>query len=180
MNHLVVISVSITCAVLSFIGCKNSVEPPRNPTPGITVTQRDGSGGYKVLSVDTADWRLNPQPKPDFQFEQTGPLSTYISPAFPNPSSDSVSIQFSLSSGGSVTFRIFDADSNLVRDLFEQDLGAGFCRVNWNLKDDTGTRVKPGFYLCVYFWPARLYKVGTNHSQYLDVGIFGSGDIQVN
>lgn len=145
----------------------------------ITHTLRDSSGGPVVVSVDPDDWNLEMAPTPPFTIQKTGAFSTYITPAYPNPGSDSVSILFSLSVATTVTFKIFDSNQNVVNVLIDGEHPAGFYRLDWRLDDQSGIKVAPGFYHCTYAWNAEVFRQGSNYADSLHVSVSGSGDIEV-
>jgi hypothetical protein len=176
-KYLFLLSISLA---VSNITCKNSNGPLDMPIGGITQTLRDSSGYFIIVSVDPNDWKLNLSPQPSFTIEQNGKFSTFITPAYPNPSSDSISVMFSLSVATKVSFKIIDGNGNVVRTLMDGDFTAGYYRVDWRLNDQSGNRVKAGLYRCTYSWKARVFAAGSNYSQNADVAVSGVGDIQVN
>ncbi|MCX6740825.1 MAG: T9SS type A sorting domain-containing protein [Candidatus Parcubacteria bacterium] len=62
----------------------------------------------------------------------------------PNPTSRSVTIQFTPAHSGAVTARIYSTSGQLVRTL----RGAGQTGIIWNLQDDSGQKVANGVYVC--------------------------------
>jgi hypothetical protein len=171
---------SVSIFSCCFVSCKKAAGPSTaGSSTIITHTLRDSSGSPVVISTDPDDWNLNLTPTPSFTIQETGSFATFITPAYPNPSSDSVSIVFSLSVATTVTFKIFDSNQNLVNVLIDGNHPAGYYLVNWRLDDQLGNNVAPGFYHCTYTWNARVFRQGSNYMDYSDVAVSGSGDIEV-
>jgi hypothetical protein len=74
-------------------------------------------------------------------------LETALSPPFPNPTHDAVTIRFVARDRGPVRLAIHDVSGRRVRTLEDaaREPGAGVLR--WDGRDERGARVAPGVYL---------------------------------
>lgn len=70
-----------------------------------------------------------------------------LGPAFPNPSSDRVTLQFSLPHESDVTIAAYDITGRRLRTLRQGRVEPGVNFVDWNYRDDTGEQVPTGLYL---------------------------------
>ncbi len=159
--------------------CSNSTEPIKLNFDTITRTTLDRYGHMVIIYADPTDWLINLTPQPDFIIDDSGQFSTFITPAYPNPSTDSIRIKFSLSLETNVHFEIIDENRNLVKTLMDESQHAGYYTVTWNLDDNNGSRVKTGFYRCNYSWEAVVFEKGSNQTHSQIVQVTGYGDIQV-
>lgn len=78
-----------------------------------------------------------------------GPRVTFIhflAPAQPNPSRNITSIEYGLPAESEVSLNVYDVSGRLVRQLVNGNLNAGVFRQSWNLRTDTGVRVRSGMY----------------------------------
>lgn len=75
------------------------------------------------------------------------PLVTELEGNYPNPFNPETAIRFATKSAGPVRLSIYNLKGQLVRDLIRQDLPAGFHRVVWNGRDNSGRAVSSGIYL---------------------------------
>ena len=65
---------------------------------------------------------------------------------WPNPSAGATNLRFALPHAGSVTLEVIDVTGRRVRALLAAELAAGEHGASWDLRDDTGARVRPGLY----------------------------------
>lgn len=66
---------------------------------------------------------------------------------YPNPFNPLTKINFSLTTKGVVSLRIYDVSGRLVKDLVQGVHEAGYHSVNWSGRDDAGRRVASGVYM---------------------------------
>ena len=66
--------------------------------------------------------------------------------AAPNPMTSQTTIRFGLESEGRARLRVFDARGRRVRSLADGVLGAGVHSVDWDGRDEAGSRVPAGTY----------------------------------
>lgn len=67
---------------------------------------------------------------------------------FPNPASESVTVQFELDSPGMVSARVVDLGGKLITTLGDEFRQPGTIEYRWALTTDEGSRVRSGAYLC--------------------------------
>jgi len=65
---------------------------------------------------------------------------------YPNPFNPTTSIEFLLPKSGEIKIEIFNILGQRVRTLVEQHFKAGYQKVEWNGKDDSGIEVASGVY----------------------------------
>lgn len=65
----------------------------------------------------------------------------------PNPARESAVFAVELPRAGRVTVTIFSVDGRRVRTLMDSHQDAGFLRITWNRRTDSGARVPAGVYL---------------------------------
>lgn len=76
------------------------------------------------------------------------PVLAFIGHASPNPSRTQVALSFSLGTASPVRVQIVDVAGRVVRILRDGACSAGTHGVEWDLKDDRGSRVAAGVYFC--------------------------------
>jgi hypothetical protein len=120
-------------------GCdkEGSTAPPPCVISGITVTDEDG----RILDDDAEDWCVL-YPNVAWQME--------LYPAKPNPFQIETTIPYVSRRDGVVLVQIVNAYCNVVRTLAEGEPEPGRKEVVWDGTDDSGRRVPPGLYQCVY------------------------------
>ena len=79
--------------------------------------------------------------------EQKNPESFSIINTYPNPATNSVSIEYETPTQGTVNISIFDIYGNLIR-TFEMNT-TGKHTINWDCTGDSGSAVVSGVYNCV-------------------------------
>lgn len=75
------------------------------------------------------------------------PTSYSLSQNVPNPFNPNTTIEFALPRTSEVKLDVFNLLGQKVRTLVDDQLGAGFKRVEWDGKDDNGADVASGVYL---------------------------------
>ena len=65
---------------------------------------------------------------------------------FPNPFSESTTIEFELARSGDVEILIYDNTGNVIRKLNCSDCQAGINTLNWDTKNQKGDAVPSGIY----------------------------------
>jgi hypothetical protein len=85
----------------------------------------------------------NPTPVPP----EVPPVTAWIGPAIPNPSSRGAQIRCGLPRGGSVSLVIVDLFGRRARELRAGELPAGVHTFDWDGRDDRGSLVPSGLYL---------------------------------
>ena len=66
---------------------------------------------------------------------------------FPNPGSEYVNLDFSLSNPGKLNIGIYNIAGQLVRHLVDQDMAQGNHNVIWHWTDDSGMNLSSGTYI---------------------------------
>lgn len=77
------------------------------------------------------------------------PFLPQLYPAAPNPCSPTTRITWSLPDATTLYLRILDENCRLVRVLIDQDYFAGQNQIIWDCRDDQGSLVPNGDYVCV-------------------------------
>jgi hypothetical protein len=73
----------------------------------------------------------------------------YLQRAYPNPSSSSVTVAYTLPRSSPVTMRIFDVRGRLLRTLIDGEVSpAGEHLVEWDGRNEAGAQVAAGVYFC--------------------------------
>ncbi len=111
------------------------------------ITETDESGPDPIGNVDENDWCSDRV------------IGFALFPAFPNPTNGELSIQFQISSPFWVKLQIINNDKKIVRLLIEDNIEAGentkrapgTYQIRWDARDDSGNRVKDGFYRVEFF-----------------------------
>ncbi|MCD4828213.1 MAG: T9SS type A sorting domain-containing protein [Candidatus Cloacimonetes bacterium] len=67
---------------------------------------------------------------------------------FPNPFNPSTTIRCALPQDGNVSVRVYNARGQLVRTLVDGDMPAGYHDIVWDGRDNHGSAVGSGVYLC--------------------------------
>ena len=68
---------------------------------------------------------------------------------FPNPVSNSCSINYTLNEKAKLEIAIYDYTGKMIKKLLTQTvLNTGDYSVNWDLTDSNNAKVEDGFYLC--------------------------------
>jgi flagellar hook assembly protein FlgD len=67
----------------------------------------------------------------------------------PNPFNPETMIRFELPRAMRVTVTVFDVNGRLVKQLLDEQRGAGSSTVEWNGTDAQGRTVATGVYFCV-------------------------------
>ena len=76
------------------------------------------------------------------------PPATVLLPAYPNPFNAATVLRFRLERPGRARLVVLDLLGQLVRTLVDADLPAGTHRITWTGRDDDGSMVGSGVYLC--------------------------------
>ena len=92
---------------------------------GITETDVNG---VIVGNTDSSDW------------------CSKFGPAYPNPATASVTLDYTLSEESNVAVTIWDQNQGLVRTLSDENRPAGRHRLTWDLTSDQGVPVVAGIY----------------------------------
>lgn len=74
------------------------------------------------------------------------PTEFALLPAYPNPFSGGVTIEFTVPTRREVRVRIYDARGRLVRNLFDGPAAPGYRVLNWNGDNNAGRTAGPGIY----------------------------------
>jgi hypothetical protein len=98
-----------------------------------------GATSTDVLSID---WNVSLTSAPP-----VSPLEIALSPPFPNPMRDAVTIHFVTAGPGPVRVAIHDVSGRHIRTLEDEPREAGAGVLRWDGRDDRGTRMAPGVYL---------------------------------
>jgi hypothetical protein len=110
-----------------------------------------GQEYYKVIAEDVHGNRSQPttlSPDQIAGIELMGvPSLSYIRQNRPNPFNPQTSIEYGISKGGKVLFRVFSASGKLVRTLANNYVPAGRHLVLWDGSDERGEQAASGVYL---------------------------------
>ena len=118
-----------------------------------------GTPAAEGVTAELATWlptenRLSDPVPPDNVDPETGEL--VIGEAYPNPASESVTIEVVLTMRTRITVTVYDMLGRRVRQVADDvSLGAGVNELTWDGRDDAGTEVPGGIYLCVVRTPTR-------------------------
>jgi hypothetical protein len=66
---------------------------------------------------------------------------------YPNPSSTSCVISFSILQSSKVSLKLFDLEGRLIRTLANENMSEGEHTITWNSRDENGNKVNAGIYL---------------------------------
>jgi hypothetical protein len=80
--------------------------------------------------------------------EPVGPTRFALHANTPNPFNPATTVAFDLPSSEQVKLAVYDLTGRRVRLLLDQQMPAGRHRVRWSGRDDRGSRVASGMYLC--------------------------------
>lgn len=133
---------------------KGCTDKPTKPVifSGITITDEYGN----VLAWDPGDWCTYssfkssgklPVPHPKLS---DIPKSFNLAPAYPNPTSDSVTIPFALPLNIKVKLWIMNRFGQNVTVLVDSTVYAGYRSAVWHLQDSHSRRVSSGIYKAVF------------------------------
>ena len=67
---------------------------------------------------------------------------------YPNPFKDQTTLPFKLGKKGVVKIEIYSEDGQMVKQLVNQEMGAGQHSVKWNARNEANSIVPPGAYFC--------------------------------
>ena len=98
------------------------------------------NGTYKVVF---AEGETGPTAVDD-----TEPASFTLLNNYPNPFNPTTTIEFSLPLHGNVDIAIYNVMGQKVRELLSEHMNQGTHSLVWNGRDDSGTTVSSGVYLC--------------------------------
>ena len=175
MSTLVLWGMALVLSISFLPACGSSTEPDDPPISGIARTAENGT----LIEDDPTDWL------PRLAESGTGggggggvvvsppvtddPLA--LGPAFPNPTTSKVSLQFALAEKANVRIWVVDSDGNKVQDLIAgNSLVAGQFTIDWEVRDQSGAAlVPPGLYR-VYF-SARYGQKSTEARSFGDVKV---------
>jgi bacillolysin/thermolysin len=68
---------------------------------------------------------------------------------YPNPFNPETDIYFQVPSSGKVTVQVFDRNGRMVKELVNENLGAGQHQRHWDGRDERGNELPSGIYYCV-------------------------------
>ena len=71
-----------------------------------------------------------------------------VQSTYPNPFSDTTTIDFILPEAGTVRFTLYDVRGRVVRTLTPMDLDVGRHQVTWDGREDSGQLAASGIYIC--------------------------------
>lgn len=67
--------------------------------------------------------------------------------AYPNPSTDKVSINFKMNKSSKVSVAIYDVTGKMITSIFNDEVSAGIFSHTWNRTSDNGTAIAAGLYI---------------------------------
>ena len=123
------------------LGCGDSLN-----ITGIHITGEDGPDLIGVEgNPDKNDWCLNSD------------QGWAFFPGYPNPASESITIQYQLHRESEVKLQIINENKKVVRILVDEvQFSSGNHSVRWDLTDDSGNRLKNGYYRAQFFIDAEF------------------------
>ena len=71
-----------------------------------------------------------------------------LSQNYPNPFNPETTIRYAVPAETQITVAIYNTMGQRVRTLVQREQAAGYHRVVWDGRDDTGHAVASGLYLC--------------------------------
>lgn len=84
------------------------------------------------------------------------PVEAVLMPMYPSPFGSVVQIEFGLPKEARAQVAIYGADGRMVAKLAEGYFLAGYTRLVWDGKDDSGQMVSPGIYFCRLQTPEKV------------------------
>lgn len=149
MSALVLWGLAFVLSIFFLPACGGSTDPEDPPISGIARTAENGI----VIEDDPTDWqpRLTESGAGGGGVVVTPPATNdplTLGPAFPNPATSTVSLQFALAETSTVRIWVVDSNGEKVQDLVAGDnLAAGQFTIDWEVRDQSGTAlVAPGLY----------------------------------
>jgi hypothetical protein len=146
---------------------------------GITYTDYEGNINGPV---DNSDWLLVDGPissqftNPLGSVGKTIPAGLTVKPAYPNPTSDIVTLEFHLPTGYDYYVIIID-ENQTVMARYQGFEPAGTMSIVWNLKDLNSRDLPSGMYRVLYqLSPAIDYGLIPQYSGYGDIWVLGAGN----
>ena len=144
------------------------IDAPWNGTSGITyegqITGSPGSFSHTFPKASVTCIWINPDPQG--VSGQNSPQSGYIAAA-PNPSTGSVTFQYSLQESSETRIDIFSIEGRLVQSLdCSPSAGEGFHSEVWDGRNSNGTFVPAGIYV------AKLTAAGSRVSRVTKLILF--------
>jgi hypothetical protein len=111
------------------------------------------AGGYFTtaggrVSAYIGQWRKQYTDVGDGDNEWSIPLDFRLKQNYPNLFNPATTIEYSLPKRGHVTIELFNLLGQKVRTLVDEPKTAGSYQVIWDGKDDNGSEVASGIYLC--------------------------------
>jgi PKD repeat protein len=76
------------------------------------------------------------------------PCTTNLTPNYPNPFNPETRIQYQLAEEGMVSIFIYNLNGELIRILIQESQKVGSYEIRWDGKNNSGTPVSSGIYLC--------------------------------
>lgn len=129
------------------VAAKNNSEYVLNGVTGQSVieTKSDQTPG-------SGNWNLNqgfwiPDGKLDVGVDDDPAIAAKGIYNFPNPVSNSTTIEYNLDNAAYVTLKIYDMAGNEIKVVQDGFQSAGPQKVDWNVKNDSGVDVSAGSYL---------------------------------
>jgi hypothetical protein len=96
----------------------------------------------------TNDWKIAPPRDGELaQQMELGQPREYSVSSYPNPFNPSTTISYQLAKDAAVRLEIYDIMGRKVRSLVDENRSAGYHRVVWNGRDETGKEVASGVYV---------------------------------
>ncbi len=114
-------------------------DPPINLDLEVIITSNDAIDPAIVIPVTVNAAVPNDDP--------VTPAVTELEGNYPNPFNPETAIRFSTRESGRVRISIYNVRGQLIRELVDEDLAAGYHRVVWNGRDSNGNSVASGIYM---------------------------------
>ena len=131
-----------------------AINEKKNSIPEIVQVQGsfDKKYDWAVIALELKGNNSLAKRLPDWQetmIAKGQPKATELLPNYPNPFNPETTLSYSLADNARVTMEIFDIQGKLVRVLVQQNQTAGHHNVIWDGRDEFGSQVASGVYLCV-------------------------------
>ncbi len=116
---------------------------------GVAATTAKAGTNAELADFYAKHGALPPPPPFELAGNQLAPIPEQygLSQNYPNPFNPETTIEYQLPQAGHVSLKIYNLLGREVRTLVDQDMPAGFHRVQWDGKDAAGRKLDSGVYL---------------------------------
>ncbi|MFH1566836.1 MAG: FlgD immunoglobulin-like domain containing protein [Gemmatimonadota bacterium] len=118
----------------------------RNPSTSRFLPKEEQEAWQPLLDFSRYD--LAPVPTAVADSPDPRPRQVVLLPAYPNPFNADAVLRFELARSTAVSLEVYDGGGQRVRTLARGRLGPGFHTASWDGRDEGGTPMASGTYLC--------------------------------